>query len=92
MKDVALIIPVFFFPRIMPVLRANNTFFLSLPLHPIYTTGLQSILFTVVWRALSESTYFKTMVEPNYEDDDGRSFGISLFAKSTWGESKMIHK
>jgi hypothetical protein len=50
--------------------------------------GLQSILFTIVWRALSESAYFKAMVEPKYEDDDGTFlFSLSL-VMSERGEIK----
>lgn len=41
------------------------------------TTGLQSIVFTVVWRALSESAFFQSMIESQYEDDDGKRCLIS---------------
>ena len=38
----------------------------------ILTNGLQSMLFSVVWKALSESSLFKAL-EPTYEDDDDGS-------------------
>jgi len=74
-----------------PVVLARRDY-CSLVLFPniqLTQIGLQSILFTIVWRALSESTYFKTMVKPNYEDDDGKmvmssylSFVLSVNRKS----------
>lgn len=59
----------------------------------ILTNGLQSILFTVVWRALSESTYFKTMVEPNYEDDDdGTGTNSERAAQESTFLEQPLHK